>query len=81
MNSYKRNNPEPAIPIPEEAPKETFVCPNCKRELNKKYLYKQGMCVDCVANSQKHDKPGPTVPTPDGKFVCRNCKRELNKKY
>jgi len=81
MNSYKRNKPEPATPAPEKPPKETFVCVNCKRELNKKYLYKQGMCVDCIINSPnytkpapavfapketlKHDRPEPAIPTPE----------------
>ena len=30
---------------------ETFVCSCCKRELDKKYLYKWGMCADCAASS------------------------------
>lgn len=64
---------------------KTFVCPSCKRELDKKYLYKWGMCADCVANSQKHDKPEPVITAPEKTqketFVCVNCKRELNKKY
>ena len=58
---------------------ETFVCPNCKRELNKKYfLSEQGMCVYCVIHSQMHSKP---EEAPKETFVCPNCKRELNKKY
>lgn len=44
---------------------KTFVCPSCKRELEKKYLYKWGMCADCVANSQKHNKPEPVISTPE----------------
>lgn len=44
---------------------KTFVCPSCKRELDKKYLYKWGMCADCVANSQKHNKPEPVISTPE----------------
>lgn len=56
--TLKRDKPELAIPAPEEAPKEIVVCPNCKRELNKKYfLSNQGMCVYCVIHSQMHGKP------------------------
>ena len=43
---------------------ETFVCPNCKRELNKKYLYKRGLCVDCVINPKKYGKPKPASSAP-----------------
>ena len=97
MDSYKRNRPEPAIPTPEKAPKgtlkcdkpesgipapkETFLCPNCKRELNKKYLYKRGWCVDCSINPQKYHKPAPTYSTTGETFLCPSCKRERNKKY
>ena len=74
--TLKYCKPKPAIPAPEEtlkcdkpdpaisAPKETFVCPNCGRELNKKYLYKQGLCVDCVINPQKYRKPQPASSAP-----------------
>ena len=62
--TIKCDKPKPAIPAPEEAPKETFVCSNCKRELNKKYLYKQGMCVDCIINSPNYTKPAPAVFAP-----------------
>ena len=64
---------------------KTFVCPNCKRKLNKKCLYKHGMCIDCFNNPQKYCKPGPAIPTPEETseetFVCWNCKRRLNKLY
>ena len=33
--TLKCDKPEPAIPALEETPKETFVCPSCKRELNR----------------------------------------------
>lgn len=33
--TLKHDRPEPAIPATEETPKETFVCPSCKRELNR----------------------------------------------
>lgn len=62
--TLKCDKPEPVVPAPEEAPKETFVCPNCKRELNKKYLYKRGLCVDCVTNPQKYGKSVLTSSTP-----------------
>lgn len=60
---------------------ETFVCSCCKRKLDKKYLYKWGMCADCVARSPKHDKPEPAVPAPEETFVCPTCGRRLNVRY
>lgn len=64
---------------------KTFVCPCCKRELSKEYLFARGLCINCVMNSYKRNKPEPAIPIPEEApketFVCPNCKRELNKKY
>lgn len=60
---------------------ETFVCSCCKRKLDKKYLYKWGMCADCVADSQKNGKPAPTSSAPEETFVCPTCGRRLNVRY
>ncbi len=32
----------------------TFFCSNCKRELNTKYLHKNGLCIDCAMNPHKY---------------------------
>ena len=74
--TIKCDKPKPAIPAPEEAPKETFVCSNCKRELNKKYLYKWGMCADCVANSPNYTKPAPAVFAPKETLKYTKAERE-----
>lgn len=77
-----RSRPKPQ---PEVTKKETFVCANCKRELSKEYLFTRGLCINCVMDSYKRNKPEPAIPTPEKvqkeTFVCPNCKRELNKKY
>lgn len=83
--SPKHDKPEPVITAPEKTQKETFVYPNCNREVTKKYLYKQGTFVDYIINSQKYSEPEPASSTPEKPpketFLCPNCKRELNKKY
>ena len=38
----------------EENQMGTFICFNCKRELNTKYLYKNGICIDCSMNPHKY---------------------------
>ena len=77
-----RSRPKPQ---PKVTKKETFVCVNCKRELSKEYLFTRGLCINCVMDSYKRNKPEPAIPTPEKvqkeTFVCPNCKRELNKKY
>lgn len=79
--TLKYDRPKPAIPTPEETPKETFVCPNCKRELNKKYLYKQGLCVDCVINPKKYGKPKPASSTPGDMTLIEQLKIEQGLSY
>ena len=77
-----RSRPKPQ---PTVTKKETFVCANCKRELSKEYLFTRGLCINCVMDSYKRNRPEPAIPTPEKvqkeTFVCPNCKRELNKKY
>ena len=55
---------------------ETFVCSCCKRKLDKKYLYKWGMCADCVADSQKNGKPALASSAPGNMALEKEVKFE-----
>lgn len=43
------------------APKRTFVCPQCKKELPIKYLYKNGMCTYCCEHPAPKPKEKPRL--------------------